>query len=144
MSWKLAVAKFFRHRGRLMLMSRLMGSTSVGQNKKWLFYNFSLHSSRGRLMLRGRLTECASQRIQHAVQSLLSWVDSWGRLKYINMIFFQNTYSKILKLSPINYKSCVLALEASESELDKIMILLLKYNKSFFKPRSLVTSSNAL
>ena len=60
------------------------------------------------------------------------------------MIFFQNTHPKILKLPPIDYKSCVLALEASESELDKIIILPLKYNESFSKPKSLVTSSNAL
>ena len=40
--------------------------------------------------------------------------------------------------------SLVLALEASESGLDKIMILPLKYNKSFFKSKSLVIPSNAL
>ena len=49
-----------------------------------------------------------------------------------------------MKLSPIDYKSSVLALEAFKSELDKIMILSLKYNKSFFKPKSLVTPSNVL
>ena len=43
----------------------------------------------------------------------------------------------MLKLPPID---CIfLALEASESGLDKIMILPLKYNKSFFKSKSLVT-----
>ena len=60
------------------------------------------------------------------------------------MIFFQNTHPKILKLPPIDYKSCVLALETSELGLGKITILPLKYNKLFFKPTSLVTPSNAL
>ena len=44
-----------------------------------------------------------------------------------------------MKLPPIDHKSSVLTLEAFESELDKIMILPLKYNKSFSKPKSLVT-----
>ena len=127
-----------------MLMSRLMGSTSVAQNRKWLFCNFDLHSSRGRLMHRGRLTDCASQKIQRAVQPLLPWVDSWGRLNYINMIFFQNTHPKILRLPSKDHKSSILALEAFELGLAEIMILLLKNNKSFSKPKILVTPSNAL
>ena len=49
-----------------------------------------------------------------------------------------------MKLSPIDHKSSVLALETFKSELDKIIILPLKYNKSFFKPKSLVTPSNIL
>ena len=49
-----------------------------------------------------------------------------------------------MKLPSINYKSSILALKTFESELDKIMILPLKYNKSFFKPKSLVTPSNIL
>ena len=104
-----------------------------------------------------------SQGSTHRVDSCTG-VDSWGRLnwvcqlkitchsapfamsrlKYINMIFFQNTHLKILKLTLIDYKSCVLAFEASESKLDKIMILPLKYNKFFFKPKSLVTPSYTL
>ena len=43
-SWKLVVMEVFITRGRL------MGSTSVVQNRKLLFYIFSLHSNRGRLM----------------------------------------------------------------------------------------------
>ena len=76
---------------------------------------------------------------QHAVQLLLTWVDSWGRFNFINIIFFQNTHPKILRLPLKDYKSSVLALEAFELELDKITILPLKYNKSFSKPKSLVT-----
>ena len=49
-----------------------------------------------------------------------------------------------MKLSPINHKSSVLALETFKSELNKIMILSLKYNKSFFKPKLLVIPSNIL
>ena len=37
MSWKLAIMEFFHHMGWLMHMSRLMGSTSVTHNRKWLF-----------------------------------------------------------------------------------------------------------
>ena len=44
-----------------------------------------------------------------------------------------------MKLSLIDHKSSVLALETFESELDKIMILPLKYNKFFFKPKLLIT-----
>ena len=49
-----------------------------------------------------------------------------------------------MKFFLIDHKSSVLALEAFELGLDEIMILLLKNNKSFFKPKSLVTSSNTL
>ena len=49
-----------------------------------------------------------------------------------------------MKLPPIDHKSSILTLEAFELELDKIIILPLKYNKSFFKPKSLVTPSNTL
>ena len=49
-----------------------------------------------------------------------------------------------MKLPPIDHKSSVLAFEAFELELDKIMILSLKYNKSFSKPKLLVTPSNIL
>ena len=49
-----------------------------------------------------------------------------------------------MKLPPIDHKSSVLALETVKLELDKIMILPLKYNKFFFKPKSLVTPSNVL
>ena len=41
----------------------------------------------------------------------------------------------MLKLPPIYYKSYVLALETFESELDKIMILSLKYNKKIFQAK---------
>ena len=50
----------------------------------------------------------------------------------------------MLKFSPIDCTSFVLALEASESGLNKIMILPLKCNKSFFKSKSLVIPSNTL
>ena len=49
-----------------------------------------------------------------------------------------------MKLPSIDHKSSVLAFEALKSELDKIMVLLLKCNKFFFKPKSLVTPSNVL
>ena len=49
-----------------------------------------------------------------------------------------------MKLPLIDHKSSILTLEAFESKLDKIIILLLKYNKFFFKPKSLVTPSNIL
>ena len=54
------------------------------------------------------------------------------------------SHPKILKLPPIYYKSYVLALEASESEIGRVTILPLKYNESFSKSKSLVTPSNAL
>ena len=56
----------------------------------------------------------------------------------------QNILPKILKFSLVDYTSFVLVLEASESGIDEIMILPLKYNKSFSKSRSLVIPSNAL
>ena len=71
-------------------------------------------------------------------------IDLWGRLNFINIIFFQNTHPKILKLPLIDHKSSVLAFEVFELGLDEIMILPLINNKSFFKPKLLVTSLNAL
>ena len=50
----------------------------------------------------------------------------------------------MLKFSPIDCTSFILVLEASESGIDEITILLLKNNNFFFKPKSLVTPSNAL
>ena len=67
---------------------------------------------------------------------------SRGQLFSLNLIFSQNIYPKNMKLPSINHKSSVLTLEAFESELD--MILSLKYNKSFSKPKSLITSLNIL
>ena len=66
-------------------------------------------------------------------------VDPRDRPFSLNLIFSQNTHPKNMKLPPIDHKSSILPLEAFESELDKIMILSLKYNKSFFKLKSLVT-----
>ena len=50
----------------------------------------------------------------------------------------------MLKFSPVDYTSFVLILEASESGIDEIMILPLKCNKSFFKPKLLETPSITL
>ena len=69
---KLIVIEFFHRRDWLIHMSWLVGSTTVAQNKKWLFYNFGMHSNRDRLiglthaqeLTHGvNLIGCASQKI---------------------------------------------------------------------------------
>ena len=135
-----------------MHMSRLIRSTSMAQNRKWLFCNFDVHSNRGQL-----IGSTYAQGSTHEVDSIgvpakksayrsapfdMSWL--MGLTQFYKHNFFQNIYSKILKLPPIDHKSFILALEAFELRLDEIMILPLINNKSFFKSKSLVTPSNTL
>ena len=135
-----------------MLMGRLMGSTSVEKRRKWLFCNFGLQSSRGRL-----IGSTHAKRSTHGVDSqsvpaknfvCRSVLLAMSRLMGLTQKYKPNFLTKYT-FKNIEIASNRLHIFCSCSwgfriRFDKIMILSLKYNKSFSKLKSLVISLNIL